>query len=457
MFKDAIAEDWSKEKTLEFAKNYDLIVMETSVPSVKNDFEFARQLTSQGKIVIMVGNRLEYYFEKYIEREFIIYGEWEIPTTNFINQLHKNGGPQNLDLESIKGLIYRTDFYGGTPNMEYEGKKIRKNEKEKYIENLDEIPWVSKVYKKYLPIEKYFYASLQHPMMTILTARGCPYNCSLCQIPFKNSYRMRSVDDVLNELEWIEKNAPEVKEIMIEDDTFDVLPSRTKEFCEKKIERGIKLKFSANLRVNTTYENMILMKKAGLRLACVGFESPSQNILNNIHKGTTKDLQINFMKNAKKAKLLVNGCFILGLPGDTKETMEKTIEFAKQLAPDTAQFYPLMVYPGTEDYERAKRENKLVTENYEEWITKEGYHTTTIKTKDLTREELLEMCDKARASFYFRPSYIAYKLWQSIKNPAEMKRNVKAASTLVSYFIYKIFHKPYKEKGENGNTARKRE
>jgi radical SAM superfamily enzyme YgiQ (UPF0313 family) len=217
------------------------------------------------------------------------------------------------------------------------------------------------------------------------------------------------------------------------------------------------LKFSANLRVNTTYENMILMKKAGLRLACVGFESPSQNILNNIHKGTTKDLQINFMKNAKKAKLLVNGCFILGLPGDTKETMEKTIEFAKQLAPDTAQFYPLMVYPGTEDYERAKRENKLVTENYEEWITKEGYHTTTIKTKDLTREELLEMCDKARASFYFRPSYIAYKLWQSIKNPAEMKRNVKAASTLVSYFIYKIFHKPYKEKGENGNTARKRE
>jgi len=175
------------------------------------------------------------------------------------------------------------------------------------------------------------------------------------------------------------------------------------------------------------------MKKAGCRLLCVGFESPEQSVLNAIDKKTNKEMQIEFMKNCRKIGILVNGCFIFGLLSDTKESMRKTLEFAKELNCDTAQFYPLMVYPGTQDYETAKKKGYLTTEDYSKWLTPDGQMTTTISRPDLTAEELIEFCNIARREFYLRPKYILGKLFQSILHPSEGLRTLKSARTFFKY------------------------
>jgi radical SAM superfamily enzyme YgiQ (UPF0313 family) len=143
------------------------------------------------------------------------------------------------------------------------------------------------------------------------------------------------------------------------------------------------------------------------------------------------------MKNAKKAGLLVHGCFILGLPGDTKENIKRTVEFAKKLGPDTVQFYPIMVYPGTEAYEWAKKNNFLVTEDFSKWLTTDGLHNCVVCRPDLSNTDLLKLSDEARKSFYLRPSYIGYKVKQMIANPSEIRRTLKSLKIFYKYLSKK--------------------
>ncbi|MBU4246193.1 MAG: B12-binding domain-containing radical SAM protein, partial [Nanoarchaeota archaeon] len=143
--------------------------------------------------------------------------------------------------------------------------------------------------------------------------------------------------------------------------------------------------------------------------------------------------QLEFMNNARRAGLLVNGCFVLGLDSDTKESIQETIDFSKELHPDTAQFYPLMVYPITEDYKRAKAKGYLTTEDYSKWLTPEGLHNCVVDRPGLSGAELVKICNKARRQFYLRPKYIAGKLVQGVKNPKEMARIIKAGATFVKH------------------------
>jgi len=180
---------------------------------------------------------------------------------------------------------------------------------------------------------------------------------------------------------------------------------------------------------------MKLMKKAGCRLVIPGYESGVQEILNRSHKGITLEQSLKFSMNAKKAGLLVHGCFMFGLPGETKETIRKTIEFAKKLNPDTAQFFPLITYPGTEAYEWAKRKGYLLTEDYSKWLTPEGMHNTVISLPGLSNKELVKICNKARREFYLRPSYIFYKLKQIMLNSGEAKRTFKSLPTFFKHLL----------------------
>jgi len=413
---DAVANEWDREKTLEFVKEFkpDLTIIDTSTPSIYNDVEVASKIKEAGAVhVSLVGThptRLDIETLMLSNNvDSICRGEYDETVVELAKAVESG-----KSFAKIKGLTFR------------QGKKIKRNPDRPFIKDLDNLPFVSEVYKKHLNIKKYFYASLLWPQVTILTARGCPYNCSFCNIPFKSSYRFRSPENVVSEFEYIESELPFVKEVMIEDDTFPVIKERTEKICRLLIERKIKLKWSCNARVNTDLETLKLMKKAGCRLLCVGFETPKQKVLNIIHKNTTKEMQIEFMKNTKKIGLLVNGCFILGLPEDTKESIKETIEFAKQLNPDTAQFYPLMVYPGTEAYEWAKRNGFLTTEDYSKWLLDNGFHNTTVSRNDLSSEDLIVLCDQARREFYLRPKYIFSKITQSLLHPGEMVRNLKA-------------------------------
>ena len=426
---DAVARDLGREEVLEIARKFapELVILDTSTPSIYNDVEVAALIkdAQPDAHVSLVGTHPTALPEKTLKLspklDSVCMGEYDYTVVDLAGALEGGTG-----LSKVRGLCYRSNG------------KIYRNPHRELIPDLDELPFVSQVYKKHLNIRDYFYASVQYPQVTILTARGCPYSCAFCNAPFKNSYRARSVENVLDEFEYIQRELPEVREVMIEDETFPARKKRTLEFCKGIKERGIRLPWSCNARVNTDYETLSAMKDARCRLVCVGFESPTQAALNNIHKGTTREQQLKFMDNTRKLGLLVNGCFILGLPGDTRESIRETIEFAKKLNPDTAQFYPLMVYPGTESYRWAKEKGYLTTEDYSRWIDREGRHTTTVSYPDLSSEELVRLCDNARREFYLRRGYIFYKIRQSLSSPSEALRTLKAAKTFFRYLSRNI-------------------
>jgi radical SAM superfamily enzyme YgiQ (UPF0313 family) len=179
------------------------------------------------------------------------------------------------------------------------------------------------------------------------------------------------------------------------------------------------------------------MKQAGCRLVCVGVESSTQEILNNIKKGTNVQKIEQFFADTKKAGVLVHACFMMGNRGETKETVAKTVEFAKRVNPDTVQFFPIMVYPGTEAYEWAKSNGFLTidSQNWENWLLEDGTHNTIVSTDKLTAKELVEACDDARKSFYMRPSFIAAKIVEGITTPSEFPRLVKSGRTFFKYLF----------------------
>ena len=425
---DAVANEWDHETTLKFVKKFqpELVVIGTSTPSIYNDMSVADAIKNslENVHVSLVGTHVTAMPEwtlKNCKADSVCIGEYDYTVRDLAEALEKN---QNL--KNVKGIVFR------------DGKKLVRTKPRELIKNLDELPWVSEVYKKHFGkkgIMKYFYASLLWPQVTILTARGCPFNCSFCPIPFKHSYRARSVKDVVDEFEYIQNELPYVREVMIEDDTFPVSKKRTIELCKELIKRGIKLKWSCNARVDTDFETLKWMKRAGCRLLCVGFESPEQSSLEAVHKRTTKEMQERFMKYTKILGLLVNGCFILGLPGETKETVKKTIEFAKKLNCDTAQFYPLMVYPGTEAYEWAKKNGYLETEDFSKWLHENGTMRTTVSRPGLSSAMLDEMCTLARKSYYLRLSYLIPKFFQMLTNPAEALRTLKSFKVFWRHII----------------------
>jgi len=426
---DGVTNGWFHEDAVRYAKDFrpDMIVLDTSTPSIKNDVNVAAKLKAAlpSAHINLVGtfptNMTEDCFKMSQAVDSVCRGEYDLTIKALANTL-ENGN----ELNSVNGLSFRQNG------------DIVNNREPDLVQDLDSLPWASQIYMKHLGeegIKKYFYASITWPEIQLLTARGCKFGCSFCNIPMKQSYRMRSIKSVADEFEWIEKNMPFLSEVMLEDDTFPMDKKRTIELCEEIIRRGIKLTWSCNARVNTDKETMEKMKEAGCRLMCVGFESPTQSSLNAVVKGQTGGMEKQFMESVRKSGLLVNGCFILGLPTDTPKSMQATINFAKELNPNSAQFYPLMVYPGTGAYQWAKSQGFLETENWDQWLTEDGLHNTTVSRPELSSEELLHWCNKARLEFYTNPRFLGKMAKQALANPREAVRIVKGGKVLFKHII----------------------
>ena len=426
---DGVVQEWGHEDAARFAREFNpgLVVIDTSTPSIRNDIEVAARIKEAvpHAHITLVGRFPTHMSEECFTMspaiDSVCRGEYDYTVRSLAQHLSKNKG-----LETVNGLSFRA------------GKKVVHNKNADIVDDLDSLPFVSEVLMKHLGeegIKKYFYASVTWPEIQLLTARGCPFRCDFCTIPMQRSYRARSIKNVVDELEYIQNSMPFIRELMFEDDTFPAEKERTIKLCEEMIRRGIKLKWSCNARVNTDLETMQKMKEAGCRLMCVGFESPTQSSLNGVAKGQTVGMQRKFMDNVKKSGLLVNGCFILGLPTDTNEAMQATIEFAKELNPNSAQFYPLMVYPGTNAYQWAKSNNFLDTENWDKWITKEGLHNSTVSRPGLSSKELLQWCDKARKEFYTSPRFLGKMARQAVTDPKEAVRIVKGGKSLFKHLV----------------------
>lgn len=438
-FIDAPAQGLNRLQTIEIISQLkpDLIVCETSTPSIENDMEVARAIKeSITCFIVAVGTHVtamaDDVIKEYPYLDAIARREYEYTVRDLALKIKSDGIKAKLD--DIEGLSFR------------QNEQVVHNPDRPHIEDLDKIPFVSRVYRDHLRpfLSAYFYGANQHPVVSILSGRGCPHRCAYCVYPQTmtgHQYRLRSVENVVDELEFIKNELPEVREVFIEDDTLTVNKERVEAISLEIIRRNLKITWSTNSRADAGYETMSLMHKAGCRLLCVGFESSSQDVLDKLQKHISRERYMNFRKDAAHAGLLLHGCFMYGNEGETYETMCETLELAKSLNCDTSQFYPIMVYPGTRAYDDYKKRGYITAKHYSDWLTPEGLHNCVVSLPNISKEELVEFCDMSRREFYLRPKYIVSKLTQMFTRPRETKRILRASTTMMKYIFHPSLNK----------------
>jgi radical SAM superfamily enzyme YgiQ (UPF0313 family) len=436
---DAPAAGFNRQTTIEEIKELApaLVVCETTTPSIDNDMEVVRAIKEiDVPFVVAVGTHVSALPDEVLQKnsclDVVARREYEYTIRDLVRLLEKQG--LNGDLGGIRGISFRKDG------------KVKHNPDRKPIENLDKLPYVSRVYRDHLRpyINSYFYGANLHPVVSILSGRGCPHRCAYCVYPQTmtgNRYRLRSVANLVDELEFIKNELPEVKEIFLEDDTLTVNRKRAQAISQEIIDRKLKITWSTNSRADVDYETMRIMHQAGCRLLCVGFESASQEVLDRLGKHIKREQYFEFRKNAAKAGLLIHGCFMYGNEGETRETMRQTLEMAKKLNCDTSQFYPIMVYPGTRAYNNYKKRGFIKAQQYRDWLTPEGTHNCVVSLPNISSDALVNFCDLSRREFYFRPSYILSKVKQIIVHPSESKRILRAFKTLWKHLLNGSFRK----------------
>jgi anaerobic magnesium-protoporphyrin IX monomethyl ester cyclase len=428
---DAPADGLEREDCYKIAKELqpEMAVIYTSTPSIYNDIEIGEELKAilPSMFVVLTGPHVSALPEeslKLCERiDAVARHEYDMTLVGLASAIQ-----DKKKLNEVRGITFRQgDALISTPDMEF-------------IQDLDSLPFVSGVYKKHLKIENYFYAHCRYPVVSIFTSRGCNGRCNYCVYPeqmFGRRQRQRSPENIVGEFEYITKELPQVKEVLIDDDTFSFDQEHTMRFCELMIRKDIKIPWTVECRANLKFETMVMMKKAGCRLIVVGFESADDTILKNMKKGLSVRRMRQFVADAKRAGIMVHSCFMAGNKGETKETLLKSLDFAKEINADTCQFFPLMVYPGTEAYEWAKQYGYLTTDNYRDWLTEDGLHNCVVSTPELNAKDLVEFCDYARKKYYLSPRYLTYKLKQVLLSPEEMKKTFKSAKTFAKYLFAK--------------------
>lgn len=405
----------------------DLVVSECSTASFSYDLETlggVRDVRS-GVVTCLVGTHVTAEWQRAVLHpavDFAAIGEYDFTVADLADALAAG----SADAREIPGLAAARDGVAerGPARLP--------------IEDMDALPWIAPLYKRFLTPENYLFTIATHPMVMLIGGRGCTARCFYCvypQVMHGHRYRTRSPEHLVGEMLWVQENMPEVREIVFEDDTFTSDRARAREIARLVRERGVRLPWFANIRANVDGETLAALKEAGLRECAVGFESGDDLVLANMRKGQVVAQQRAFMESARSLGILVHGCFMVGFPGETPETLQATLELALELDPDSAQFYPVIPYPGTGAYQWARDGGYLVTEDYEAWLTEGGGHRCVLNLPGLPPEALDAFRERAFMRFHFRPRYLVHKLRQLIQDPAEGRRSVRAGLNFVRYLL----------------------
>lgn len=395
---DAPADGLSVAQVLEIAAGYELVIIHTSTPSFPTDAKFAEALKQRKPDVLigMVGAKPAVdpggTLGASAAIDFVCREEFDYTCRDVA---------AGLPLEDIAGLSYRL------PDGSF-----GHNGPRPMIENMDELPFVAPIYKRDLKVENYFIGYLKHPYVSIYTGRGCRSKCTFCLWPQTvggHRYRTRSAQSVIAEVKWIKENMPEVREIMFDDDTFTDFKPRVEEIARGLGELGVT--WSCNAKANVPYSTLKIMKENGLRLLLVGYESGDDQILLNIKKGLRTDIARRFTEDCRKLGITIHGTFILGLPGETRETIEKTIAYAKDINPHTIQVSLAAPYPGTALYRQAVDNGWLAENKVINLVNDQGIQLAAISYPHLSREEIYHGVETFYKRFYFRPA----KIWEIVR------------------------------------------
>lgn len=329
---------------------------------------------------------------------------------------------QGRPLNKILGLSYRKNG------------RIHHNPDRPFLKDLDALPFVTEIYHRDLEMERYQIPYLRYPYVSFYTGRGCPHTCVYCLWPQTftgRRYRVRSVANVAAEVRRSLELFPQAAELFFDDDTFTADGERARQLSRQF--RPLKFTWSTTARVNTSYETLKAMKEGGLRLVVVGFETGDPQVLKNIKKGATLDLGRRFVKWCRELDIQVHGAFMVGLPGETKQSLEASMRFACELDPDTIQVSLATPYPGTDFYDYCRERGFLKDETLVNGAT--GYQQCVVDYPGLAAAEIFKAVPRFYRRFYFRPRYMARVAGIMLKDPKERKRLLREGREFLSFMF----------------------
>lgn len=411
---DAPSHHVSAEETINIAKEYEFLVLYTSTPGFPGDVRLAQRIkdVNPGIKIAFVGPHVTVLPEKSLREcsaiDFVVRKEFDYAVKEFA---------EGKSCEEILGVSYRKNG------------SVAHTADRPQIQDLDALPHVTDIYRRDLDVRRYNVPFLLYPYVSLYTTRGCPAQCTFCLWPQTTSghaWRKRSTDDVAREMAKAKEYWPYVKEFFFDDDTFNIQKARTIELCAKLKPLG--LTWSCTSRVTTDYETLKAMREAGCRLMIVGYESGDQQILKNIKKGATLERARQFTKDAHKLGLVIHGDFILGLPGETRQTIQNTIAFAKELDVETIQVSVAHAYPGTELFDFAAKNNFIINSKM---VDEGGHQLAHIEYPGLPADEILHSVHRFYDEYYFRPKAVFRILRKAAFDSVERKRLYKEARSFL--------------------------
>jgi hopanoid biosynthesis associated radical SAM protein HpnJ len=403
------------------ARRYDLAVLHTSSPTFSGDVEAAEALKAENQdlVVGFVGPKVAVQPERSLHAsaaiDFVAREEFDFTIAEVAE-----GRP----LASVAGISFKD------PN----GRVIRNPDRD-MLEDMDRLPFVTPVYKRDLRPEDYYIGYLLHPYVSLYTGRGCRSRCTFCLWPQTvggHRYRTRSVENVLAEAALVRELFPQVKELFFDDDTFTDDRPRA-----EAIARGLGrlgLTWSCNAKANVPRETLKILKDNGLRLLLVGYESGNQQILINIKKGLRVERARRFAADCGEVGITVHGTFILGLPGETRETIEETIRFAREVNPHTIQVSVAAPYPGTELHRQAVEQGWLPSDDDDgaALVSEHGTQLAALSYPHLGHTEILDSVDTFYRRFYFRAGKLA-EMSAELFRPGMAARRLREGAEFVRF------------------------
>ena len=416
---DSAPHGLTAQDVLREAQGFDLAVLHTSTPSFSSDARTAAALKdAYPRLKIgMVGAKVAVEADQSLAAaaavDFVGGAEFDFAVKEVA---------EGREWTKIDGLSFR-DANG----------RIVHNRPRPILENMDDLPFVTPVYRRDLDVRKYFIGYLKHPYLSFYTGRGCKSRCTFCLWPQTvggHRYRTRSVGHVVEEVAWAVKAFPEVKEIFFDDDTFTDDAPRAEAIARELGKLGVV--WSCNAKANVKRETLKVMRDNGLRLLLVGYETGNQQILHNIKKGMRVDVARRFTRDCHELGIVIHGTFIIGLPGESKETIEETIRFACEINPHTIQVSLAAPYPGTELYRQAV-ENGWLDLDHAELIDDHGVQMAPLHYPHLAHRESFQSVEDFYRRFYFRGPKIAAMVAEMARSPEMLRRRLREG---VEFFAF---------------------
>jgi hopanoid biosynthesis associated radical SAM protein HpnJ len=414
---DAPAHDLSWEDIAHEVDDRDLVILHTSTPSFGQDVRTAELIKARNPAIMIgfIGAKVAVESEKSLLAstaiDFVCRNEFDFTVVDVAS---------GMALADVLGISYRAR--DGT---------IVHNADRPMIESMDDMPMVSPIYKRDLVIEKYFGGYLKHPYVSFYTGRGCKSRCTFCLWPQTvggHNYRTRSIAKVIEEVKYVIAEIPQTKEIFFDDDTLTDNRERVAELAVEmgKLgfgKPGFGMTWSCNAKANVPFATLKILRENGLRLLLVGYESGNQQILHNIKKGLRTDVARQFTKDCHALGIVIHGTFILGLPGETLETIEESINYAKELNPHTIQVSLAAPYPGTFLYKQATENGWF--DGTDHLLTDGGNQIAQLSYPHLHASVIFDKVEEFYKRFYFRPSKIGSIVGEMLRDWDMMKRRLR--------------------------------